>query len=110
MHAVGIRKLKITQMKPSPERGIMRTWEPVREGGEMGQAVLVDPASLKSMTEDDLNFLMLTKIEPGVACVSYSGFGWTPLGDFQKVEDWDRYLADEAARLKTPVEIKIAKQ
>jgi hypothetical protein len=110
MHAVGIRKLKITQMKPSPESGIMRTWEPVREGGEMGQAVLVDPASLKSMTEDDLNFLMLTKIEPGVACVSYSGFGWTPLGDFQKVEDWDRYLADEAARLKTPVEIKIAKQ
>jgi len=110
LHAVGIRKLKITQMKAARERGIMRTWEPVREGGELGQVVLLNPASLKDLTEDDRNYLMLAKIDPGAACVSYSGFGWTLAGDFHAVEDWDRYLADQAARLRAPVEINIEKR
>jgi hypothetical protein len=110
MHAVGIRKLKATQMQPSRERGIMRTWEPVGEGGELGQAVVLDPASLKDFAEDDRNYLMLAKIDPGAACVSYAGFGWTLGGDFHKVEDWDRYLTDEAARLRAPVQIRIEKR
>jgi hypothetical protein len=88
----------------------MRTWEPVREGGELGQVVLLNPASLKDLTEDDRNYLMLAKIDPGAACVSYSGFGWTLAGDFHAVEDWDRYLADQAARLRAPVEINIEKR
>jgi hypothetical protein len=110
LHAVGIRKLKITRMQPDRERGIMRTWEPLREGGELGQAVLLDPASLKDFAEDDRNYLVLARIAPGAVCVSHSGFAWTQTGDFQKVEDWDRYLADEAARLRAPVEIKIEKR
>ncbi|HXN47424.1 MAG TPA: DUF4861 family protein [Bryobacteraceae bacterium] len=110
LHAVGIRKLKTTRMKIDRERGIMRTWEPVREGGELGQAVLLDPASLKDSAEDDRNYLVLASIAPGAACVSYAGFGWTLGRDFRTVEDWDRYLADEAARLSAPVEIKIERR
>ena len=110
LHAVGIRKLKITRMKVDRDRGIMRTWEPVREGGELGQAVLLDPASLTDIAEDDRNYLALAKIAPGAACVSYAGFGWTLGPDFRTVEDWDRYLADEAARLRAPVEIKLEKR
>jgi len=44
LHAVGIRKLKITRMQPGRERGNHADREPVREGGELGQAVLLDPA------------------------------------------------------------------
>ena len=109
-HAVGIRKLAVTRMEPARERGIMRTWEPVKEGGELGQAVLIDPASVQGLAEDDHNYFMLEKLEPGPACVSYAGFGWTTAGDFRTVEDWDRYLADEAARLASPVEIRIEKR
>ena len=109
-HAVGIRKLKNTRMKLDRERGIMRTWEPVHEGGELGQAVLLDPASLTDTAEDDHNYLVLSRIAPGAACVSYAGFGWTLAPDFRTVEDWDRYLSDEAARLRAPVEIKIEKR
>lgn len=110
MHAVGIRKLQTTQMQSSRERGIMRTWEPVKAGGELGQAVVLDPASLRGFAEDDRNYFMLARIDSGAACVSQAGFGWTLSGDFLKVEDWDRYLADEAARLRAPVEIKIEKR
>ena len=110
LHAVGIRKLKTTRMKMDRKRGLMRTWEPVREGGELGQAVLLNPASMADTAEDDRNYFMLAQIAPGAACVSYVGFGWTLGPDFRTVEDWDRYLADEAARLRAPVEIKIEKR
>ena len=110
LHAVGIRKLKNTRMKADRERGILRTWEPVHEGGELGQAVLLDPASLADTAEDDHNYLALAKIAPGAACVSYAGFAWTLGPDFRTVDDWDRYLADESARLRAPVEIKLEKR
>jgi Domain of unknown function (DUF4861) len=109
-HALGIRKLKTTQMQASGDRGILRTWEAVKEGGELGQAVLVDPAAIADRAEDDLNYYVLTKIQPGAPCVSYSGFGWTLSGDFKTVADWDRYLADSAARLRAPMEVKLEKR
>jgi hypothetical protein len=109
-HAVGIRKLKITQMQSAKERGILRTWEAVKEGGELGQAVIVDPANAKEQVEDDLNYYVITRIQAGAPCVSYAGFGWTLSGDFKTVADWDRYLADYAARLRAPVEVKVEKR
>jgi len=109
-HAVGIRKLSGTRMQADKERGILRTWEPVKDEGELGQAVIVDPAVMKDLAEDDLNYLVLTKITAGAPCVSYSGFASTPLGDFKTVAEWDRYLADFAARVRAPVEVKVEKR
>jgi len=109
-HAVGIRKLKTTQMQPAKDRGILRTWEAVKDEGDLGQAIVVDPAALKDLVEDDLNYLALTKIQPGVPCVSYAGFAATVGGDFKTAADWDRYLADYAARLRAPLEVKVEKR
>ena len=109
-HAVGIRKLRGTQMQATQDRGILRTWEAVKDEGDLGQAVIVDPAVMKDLVEDDLNYLVLTKIEAGAPCVSYAGFASTPLGDFKTVADWDRYLADYAARLRAPVDVKVEKR
>jgi hypothetical protein len=82
----------------------------VKEGGELGQAVLVDAAAAKDQVEDDLNYYVLTKIEAGAPCVSYSGFGWTPGGDFKSAADWDGYVTDFAARLRAPLEVKVEKR
>jgi pectinesterase len=109
-HAVGIRKLRGTQMQATKDRGILRTWEAVKDEGDLGQAVIVDPAVMNRLAEDDLNYLVLTKIEAGAPCVSYAGFASTPLGDFTTVADWDRYLADYAARLRAPVDVKVDKR
>ncbi|MEI9972111.1 MAG: DUF4861 family protein [Ignavibacteriota bacterium] len=64
-HAIGIRRLKTTAKQPGADRAIVTTWEPVKEGGELGQAVVVDPSALKEPVEDDLNYYLLTKIDPG---------------------------------------------
>jgi hypothetical protein len=109
-HAVGIRKLKATQMQSVKDRGILRTWEAMNEGGELGQAVIVDPRDAVEMAEDDSNYYATTGIQPGAPSVSYAGFAWTMSGDFKTVADWDRYLAACAARLRAPVAVKIEKR
>lgn len=76
----------------------------------MGQAVIVDPAAAKNQVEDDFNYYILTKIQAGEPCLSYSGFAWTVAGDFKNAADWERYVAGFAARLRFPMEVKIEKR
>jgi Domain of unknown function (DUF4861) len=109
-HAIGIRRLKITVREPGDERSILTTWEPVKEGGDLGQAVIVDPSAVKDQTDDDLNYYVLEKIQAGAPCVSYSGFAWTLAGDFKNEADWQRYVAGFAARLRAPVEVKLERR
>jgi hypothetical protein len=109
-HAVGIRKLPGTRMQADRERGILRTWEAVKDQGDLGQAVIVDATAVTELTGDDLNYLVLSKIETGAPCVSYAGFASTPMGDIKTVAEWDRYLAGYAARLRAPVEVKFEKR
>jgi len=109
-HAIGIRRLKTTAKQATTDSGVLITWEPVREGGELGQAVIVNPAGAKDQVQDDLNYYLLTKIAIGEPCVSYSGFAWTLAGDFKNAADWERYVADFAARLRSPMEVKIEKR
>ena len=111
MQAAGIRKLKGTTLQSDKEHGWMRTWEDVKEGpSQLGQAVLAEPATIASFTEDDLNYIMLTRIEPGRPCVTYAGFATTLGADFHTRAEWDRYVADSAARLRAPVESKLEKR
>jgi len=39
----------------------------------------------------------------------YAGFGWSKNG-FRAVEDWDRDVAQYAARLRSPVEVTVSAQ
>ena len=109
-HAIGIRRLKTTAKQAGTDPAILTTWEPVKEGGELGQAVIVDPGVVKSQVQDDVNYYILTKFQPGSPCVSYSGFGWTLSGDFKNAADWERYVGDFAARLRSPLEVKLEKR
>jgi Domain of unknown function (DUF4861) len=108
-HAIGIRKLK-TEKQAGKDRAILSTWEAVKEGGELGQAVIVDPAAVKDQAEDELNYYVLSKIQTGAPCVSYSGFAWTLAGDFKSAADWQRYVGDFAAGLRSPLEVKVEKR
>jgi Domain of unknown function (DUF4861) len=109
-HAIGIRRLKTTAKQEGSDRSILTTWESVKEGGELGQAVIVDPSVVKDQADDDLNYYVLSKIQPGAPCVQYSGFAWTLAGDFKTAADWQRYVADFAARLRSPLEVKLEKR
>jgi hypothetical protein len=40
----------------------------------------------------------------------YAGFGWDKSGDFDCVEDWETYLSQFAARLKSPLRVTVKGQ
>jgi hypothetical protein len=105
-HAAGIKKNAGVASAANRERGILRTWEPVKGQGNLGCAVLVDPGALVEFAETDGDYLAVGKVENGTA-VYYAGFGWDKSGDFKSVEDWDRYLAEAARRLRAPIEVAL---
>lgn len=108
--AIGIRKGPHPSISTSREQGSLRTWETLPgDAGQLGQAVILDPANLLAFTEDKSNSLVTAKIPPDGVVAYYAGFGWSKDG-FPTVEDWDRYVAQYAARLRSPVEVTIAAQ
>jgi hypothetical protein len=109
-HAVGLRKLKGTQMQSSKEGGWMLTWEDVKEGNsKLGQAVLADPATLEGFVQDDQNYLMVAKRKWDAPYVTYAGFASTLGKDLHTQEEWARYVADFQARLRAPLDLRLEK-
>jgi predicted dithiol-disulfide oxidoreductase (DUF899 family) len=87
--------------------GILRTWEPVKGQGNLGCAVIVDPAAVMEFTEADGNYVVAARVPAARAVSYYAGFGWDKSGDFKSVEDWDRYLDQAARRLRAPIELTV---
>jgi hypothetical protein len=97
-------KVKAEQTK-NPENGWFTQWETEKTHGEIGEAVIVDPAALSGFVDDNYNHLVLVKATSGVPMYYYIGAGWTKSGDFSSQEDWNHYVAACAARAKSPVRV-----
>jgi hypothetical protein len=106
-HAAGIKKNPGSISTTSRELGVLRTWEPLKGAGNLGCAVIVDPAGLTTFTEADGNYLAVARVPANGAAVYHAGFGWDKSGDFKGVEDWDRYLNEAARRLRAPIEVSV---
>jgi len=106
--AIGIRKGLNPSSSTSREQASLRAWERLPgDTGQLGQAVILDPANLLAFTEDKSN--VTTKIPADGVVAYYAGFGWSKNG-FRAVEDWDRDVAQYAARLRSPVEVTVSAQ
>jgi len=106
--AIGIRKGKDATSSDSRENGILRSWETFPDDhGQLGCAVIVDPANLIAFTQDAKNFLALVKMPADHVISYYAGFGWSQSG-FPTAADWETYVSDYAERLKSPVIITVA--
>ena len=109
-HAAGIKKQPGSVIATSKEAGLLRVWEPVqtKNEGNLGLAVIVDPAQVVEFTEADGNYLVVTKVAAG-GTVSYdAGFGWDQSGDFSGLADWDAYLAKAVRWLRAPLSVTVA--
>jgi hypothetical protein len=107
--AAGIKKQPGSEVVASKETGIMRVWEPVqvKGNGNLGLAVLLDPAQVVSFTEGDGNYLVVGRMAPTMTVSYYAGFGWDKSGDFANAAEWDAYLGQFARRLKSPLDVKV---
>jgi pectinesterase len=114
VHAIGIRKKPGSVSSTSREQGVLRTWETMQDYkevmGQLGIAVIADPARVIDFTQDSQNYLVIAKVPANEPAVYYAGFGWTRSGDFNTMDDWNRYVDEFAQRLRAPLEVKLGLQ
>lgn len=82
-------------------------WVIQKTNGSLGTAIVVDPSAFAGFAEDALNELVLAKVQPGRPLRYLAGAGWSKSGDFSSKETWNAYVADCAARLRSPLRISI---
>jgi hypothetical protein len=107
--AAGIKKNPGSSLKFNQEEGWLRTWEPIQgDNGHLGCGIVADPRQILEASEDDVNYLLLMKYQFGVPASYYAGFGWDRSGDFPGVLEWEEYLRQYAARLRTPMRVTVS--
>jgi len=106
--AAGLKKVPGASIRTDAARGIVRSWEALKEGnGNLGLALVVDPRFLARVTEADGNVLALVRAASGAPAAYWAGSGWDKSGDFPDVAAWDRYLDRFAERLRSPLKIDV---
>lgn len=81
-------------------------WVQQASNGAMGTAVVVPSAS--GFAEDALNHLVLARVESGKPLRYYAGAAWDRAGHIVSQEAWTAYVAQAAARAKSPVRVSLA--
>jgi hypothetical protein len=91
--------------------GWLGLWEEFRDpvDGNLGTGIVLDPsAKFAGFAETPNDLLILVKVKPGETVRYYAGGGWDKSGDFATSADWNKYLDDFAARLRSPLHLAYA--
>lgn len=112
--AIGIRKISSDRGQhvsadrtPNEQERWFAQWEVQRVNGSLGEAVIVPGGEFAGFAEDEPNNLVLASVASGRPVRYYVGAGWTRSGQFSSKDDWNAYVAAEAARVKSPIEVSI---
>lgn len=105
--AAGIRKGKDAAAANSRESGTLRTWERLDDHGNLGCAIIVDPAMITGFPEDAKNFIATMKIPENHVVSYYAGFGWSETG-FVTSRDWGRQVAEFSERVRAPLQVTVS--
>jgi hypothetical protein len=110
-YAAGIKNNAGSTTASSKERGTLRAWEPIKAApGNLGCGVIVDPAQVVDFPQADNNYLVVAKVPAGSPAVYHAGFAWEATGQVPGgVEGWDKFVADTALKLRSPLEVTFAK-
>jgi uncharacterized protein DUF4861 len=106
--AAGIKKPAAADLRVERAQGWLRTWEPVKDnGGNLGCGIVLAPAALTDVVEAQGNVLAVARVGDGRTATYYAGSAWDRGPDFASVADWDRYLAQWAQRVASPIRIEV---
>ena len=100
------------EVKGEPQQGWFRYWEPM-DDAHVGTGIVLAPSQVqnwqdrRTKAKEQSHLLVMATPTQGVLTY-YAGFGWTKSGQFATAADWDRYLADYAQRLASPLVVTIA--
>jgi hypothetical protein len=110
--AAGIKNNSGSTVLSERRDGWLRTWEPLQKGeeGNLGCAILMDPASIVDITQADGNYLIVAKGTASAPVSYYAGFGWDRSGDFAGLPEWEAYVRQFARRIASPLKINLVKQ
>ena len=87
--------------------GSLVQWVTQRSFGDFGVAVIVPSAS--GFAADERNGLVIAPVTSGQPLSYHVGAAWTRGSPFATQQDWQRHVAEEAARLRAPVAISFVK-
>ncbi len=108
-YAVGIKREVDDGFRMERDQGILRTWGPVSDDqGRFGCAVIVAPSALVDVNEGARDHLVVARGSGAASASYYAGFGWDRSGDFSSAADWGRYVEEWAARIASPLLVKVA--
>lgn len=90
------------------DAGVLRTWEPLQQEGFLGCAVIAAAGTTRDAPTADGNYLLVARMPAQGPAICYAGSTWDKAGELTTPEAWGTYLAREAARLRTPVVVRVA--
>lgn len=86
--------------------GTLVQWVRQKSFGDFGVALIVPAAT--GFAADQRNALVLAPLSAGQPLRYYVGAAWTRGSPFASEADWQRHVAEEAARLRAPVSVRVA--
>lgn len=91
----------------APDTSFLSVWEPPddKTAGMIGTGIVLPPGEKAEAKQADGHALFLFGAQAGKPLGYYAGAGWSK-SDITDQKTWDRYLADFAARLKSPLRVQ----
>lgn len=106
---VGIAKHAGGTVDVDKRRGVMRTWEPLKEqNGYLGCGVVFPPGGAADHKSTALDHLLVRRSGADGTFGYYAGFGWDKSGDFADAAAWAKTVDGLARELATPVRVTLA--
>ena len=107
--AIGLKKVKDAQKEFNAERGRLTTWEPMaKDLGMQGLAIVANPREVDTVTEDNLNHLLVLKPTKNTMPISYwAGFAWDRAGMITSQRVWNKYVDEFSQMRQSPIEVKV---
>lgn len=112
--ALGIAKHAGGTVSADGKQGIMRTWEPLKDGrsdktaGRLGCAIVLPPGTTGSEQPLDTDYLLVTSAPANGRLVYYFGSGWDRSGSLRDEAAWAKQVQALSDRLATPVQVTLA--
>lgn len=89
----------------NPADGTLVQWVSQRSLGDFGVALIMPPAEGSAYAADERNALVTRTVQSGQPLRYYVGAAWTRRSPYTSQAQWQRHVAEAAARLRAPLTI-----